>query len=246
MKSFFLFLVLILFYGCASTITPALYIPEQNNGIKLIYRNGNPFAFGKNDSISFFVSIEPEVVVGKQYMRAWILLKNHSQNEMLIEPEKVASIKIPDVDSVLLQPYSPYVILKDIDDKKASEMILQTIGGIVNSVTVQPTTVQSSNGDTYQINDVNQKQKEILKETAASNNATEIMYEMYKSSINSGILKKHTLFPGESVNGYIYFSMPVGFNPLLKHPHNLSYLVFIKLIDGNSIRFTPQVLSGNR
>lgn len=232
--------------GCGASITPALYIPEQHNGVKLVYRNGNPFAYGKSDSISFFVSIEPEIIVGKQYMKALVLLRNNSQNEILIEPEKIASIKIPMIDSILLRPMPPYNILKDIDDKKASDLILQTIGGVINSVSVQPTTVQSSTGGTYTIDDTDQKRKNIANETMAANNATEMMYELYKSSVNSGILKIHTLFPGESINGYIYFSMPVNFNPLLKYPHTLSYLVLVNLAGGSPILFTPQVIRGKR
>lgn len=246
MKLLCLFFVSILFCGCASTITPALYIPEQTNETKLIYRNGNPFAFGKNDSISFFISIEPEIIVRKQYMKALVLLRNNSQNEILIEPEKIASIKVPEANNALLPPIQPYTILQDIDDKKASDLILQTIGGVINSVAAQPTTVQSSTGVTYTIDDAGQKRKNIAKETMAANNATEMMYEMYKSSVNSGILKIHTLFPGESINGYIYFLMPVSFNPLLTYPHNLTYLVSVKMAGGRPILFTPHVIRGKR
>ncbi len=246
MKSSFLPLLIILFVtlnGCGASITPALYLPQQTDEIKLVYRNGNPFAYGQNDTVSFVVSIEPDIVAGQQYMRAWILLKNNTQSELLLKPEQIAKILVKDkFDIARLRVVSPNYILKSIDDKKASEQIWQTIGGMINSVTAQPTTVRSSDGTTYTIDDTHEKRKEIAKETNAANTSTEIIYDMYKNSVNSGILKIHTLFPGESINGYIYFGMSRKLEPLFNHPEKLFYTLSIQIGKEKSISFVPQLI----
>ncbi len=246
MKSIVLlyFIILgVILNGCGASITPALYLPQQTDEIKLVYRNGNPFAYGQNDTVSFVVSIEPDMVAGQQYMRVWILLKNNSQSEILLQPEKIAKILVREKNDIgLLRAVSPNIILKSIDDKKASEQIWQSIGGLLSSVTVQPTAVKGSNGTTYTIDDTHEKRKEIAKETNAVNNATEIIYDMYKTSVNSGIFKIHTLFPGESINGYIYFGMSRNFNSLFRHPEKLFYTVSIQIGKVKSISFAPKLI----
>lgn len=71
--------------------------------------------------------------------------------------------------------------------------------------------------------------------------STAILYDIFQSSVNSGILRRNTIFPGESVNGYIYFPIPADENGfLLIKPESHNYRLFITTQIGSKvIEFTP-------
>ena len=98
-------------------------------------------------------------------------------------------------------------------------MISQTIGGALQAASIQPTTATThgsvisggqfaSFDSTTVVNDQSAKAARVSDQTSASLAATATWYDVYKRSVDQGVLRRHTIFPGQSVNGYIYFTLP--------------------------------------
>jgi hypothetical protein len=104
-----------------------------------------------------------------------------------------------------IAPEPPSHILANIENEKAANLIVQAIGGTLQSLSTRPTTVTSRKGDTWVVNDGTEKRRAVNDRTSSQMSETAYLYNTFKESINSGILRRNTLFAGESVNGYIYF-----------------------------------------
>ena len=105
-------------------------------------------------------------------------------------------------------PESPTKILAGMSNDAATNLILQSIGGTLKALSTEPATVTSSAVDRPQLNDRQEKTDKISEQTNASVSGTAALYRAYANSASSGILKRNTILPGESVNGYIYFPFP--------------------------------------
>jgi hypothetical protein len=83
---------------------------------------------------------------------------------------------------------------------------------------------------------------------------TSMWDELYQNSISEGILRRNTVFPGQSVNGYIYFPLPslllvntdfwytaMNYNDFVKSM-DFTHVVSLNLPKGaQEIEFTPIV-----
>jgi hypothetical protein len=235
--------------GCASSAPPTIFMPKESGQLTSFYRNGIPIGSMKCDSATMMMQLGTEEIIGTHYVRVWVLYQNNSTTPYLLEPMKTISLNIVGKNYSFFdqKPEAPSVILSHIDNDKATNLITQAIGGTLQALTVQPTTITNSDGSESKLNDQGEKRSQIVTETAASMASTASMYEVYKSSVNSGILQKNTIFPGESVNGYIYFPRPVltkdsfgsqGAIDIAKY----SYSVKINGMTGKSlVEFNPEV-----
>jgi len=247
---FIFVLILIAIFSCASTKPPVIYLPTQNSEVMSFYRNGLPIGVVNTDSSFIVFLLEPTEVSGTDYIRLWLLYKNNSNAPFLLEPLKAVKLSIKgDTNSFdNIAADSPTKILAHIKNEETVSLIAQTIGGTLKAMSEQPTTITSPKGDKWVVNDRNTKVDAMVSKTTASMVNTAILYDIFQSSVNTGILRRNTVFPGESVNGYIYFPLPVveysqyGYNrheEVIK-PENYTYRIFITTQIGSAvIEFTP-------
>ena len=154
-------------------------------------------------------------------------MENHSSSPILLEPLKRATLTVESIEKHKVatrpsdgkkvldtRPEPPTKILAKISNAKASSSILAGIGAVLEAAAARPTTatttgMNASTGETYvsrtTINDTDQKSRAILDRRATQIASTDAWYESFKRSVNAGILRRNTVFPGEGVNGYIYF-----------------------------------------
>ena len=233
--------------GCAATVPSRVYLPTQTHETMSFYRNGVPLGIVVIDSVTIMVSIEPVEVAGRRYMRLWFLYKNNSSTQYLLEPMKsiLLTIKGREKSYEHISPESPTVMLAHIENEKAVSLIAQAIGGTLQAMSVQPTTMTNPAGGDWKINDKGAKQQAIQDRSARSMSATATMYDIFEKSINSGILRRNTVFPGQGVNGYVYFPLPKprrgGFKGEISiEPEEYDYQLDITTQSGNRVvEFTP-------
>jgi hypothetical protein len=158
-------------------------------------------------------------ISGYKYIRLWCLYYNKGTEPVLFEPAKAASLvstRIKKYEAQELSPESPTAILKQISNELANKEILQSIGGAISSFghsmavqMAEPTTIRSSTGETWTVNDRGQRllaeNDRVAQRTNEAMERTHTAYDLYSSSVSAGILRRNTVFPGCSVNGYIYF-----------------------------------------
>lgn len=195
MKRVILLLTSLMFLNCASTKPPVIYLPTQNSEVMSFYRNGLPIGVVNTDSSFIIVLFEPTDVGDIDYMRLWLLYKNNSNTPYLLEPLKAVKFYIQGKKKSYnnIFPESPTKILANIENEKAVSLIAQAIGGALQAMSTE---------HPYE-------RERAIDRTTSSIGNTVILYDIFKESINSGILRRNTVFPGESVNGYIYFPLPI-------------------------------------
>jgi len=220
-----LVLTTLILSSCASTKPPVIYLPTQDSEVMSFYRNGLPIGVVNTDSSFIIVLLERTAVSSTNYMRLWLLYKNNSNAPFLLEPLKAVKLSIQGRKSSFdnITPESPTKILAHIKNEKTVTLIAQAIGGTLKAMSTQSTTITNPKGDKWVVNDREAKVDAIESRTTSSMVSTAILYDIFQSSVNSGILRRNTVFPGESVNGYIYFPLPADehgfllFNPESKH-----------------------------
>jgi hypothetical protein len=192
------------------------------------------------------LSLEPTEIASNGYMRLWFLYKNNSNSPFLLEPLKATVLRMKrdesNFDDIL--PDSPTKILAHIKNEEATSMIFQAIGGTLEALSAQPTTIKNSKGEEWKVNDKSEKVAAISNKTSASIARTALLYDIFKRSVNSGILRRNTIFPEESVNGYIYFPLPStgGYRreKRIVDPATCKYTLYISTQFGpKEVDFTP-------
>lgn len=195
-------------WGCSSSSRNLLVYETMpfDNGYSY-FANGLPVASVSEGDKRILVTLEETELFSKKYVRAWVLVENRSDKPYLLEPASV--FKLLGVKDSLnrfeFSPEAPSKILEAVDNKAASDMIFTVIGGTLRSIAAEDTKVTGSNGTVYSVNDREEKQNRIWDETGERLKNKAEMYDTFISSFNAGVLRKNTVFPGKSVNGYVYF-----------------------------------------
>jgi hypothetical protein len=131
----------------------------------------------------------------------------------------------------IINPEKPAVILNNIDNQKLMSNITAAVGGALEEMSTRPTTITSKteSGETIQstVNDKREKQEVVREKANQSIAATSYWYDLYSGSVSEGLLRKNTVFPNRSVNGYmcfptasVYPGLPYEYHLLIKIPNN--------------------------
>ena len=203
------------FTGCASTVPEPKFMPEQSQNVFPFFTRGQPIAAIQSANAFMLLSLEPTILADRRYFRLWILYQSTSEEPYLLEPKRFVSLTITSISkgkTGTSTPESPTKILADISNEKALSMIIQAIGGTLQAMAARPTTAETRFNDgssaTTTINDQQEKRDMVADRTANAMANTAMWYEIYQNSISDGILRRNTVFPGRSVNGFIYFPFP--------------------------------------
>ncbi len=187
MKPASLLLLSLLFIGCGPEHY-LIYEGKPSPDTYTFYSNGIPITSYSDNNEYLLFTTEEASLLGNTYLRVWLLVQNNSDISYLLEPYNIAEIiGTNGFDTLTFVPQSPTEILDNIDAEKNASMILTSIGGALKAMSTVGTTINNNNV-----------------------NNTAYWYNLFENSFNSGVLRKNTLFPHNSINGYIYF--PLGAN----------------------------------
>lgn len=200
----------IIFNGCTSSEPFKVYQPEKNTELNTYFINGIPIGVLVDDSIILMTIIEPISIAGDGYMRLWLLYGNKMNTDYLLAPMDFATMTISGKDyySSNIKPESPSKILADIEDEKIKASISTTIGGALQTLSTQNTKVYDEyKKEKLSIGDKDIKNELILQKTREQLGNIVYYYDIFQESVNQGLLRRNTIFPFRSVNGYIYFPL---------------------------------------
>lgn len=201
MKIFYIFITLsfLILSGCSSESTiirtyKTIYEPVKENNLSFYYVGGFPIASYSTDKYSLLMSLQPAKILDETYVKLWLLYKNTSGEEYLLEPTKITGITFWEGarKKYTVNPESPLKLLGMVEEAKQQEIIVQTIGYALKTLSANTSKEIRDNTKDYE-----SSSSSILK-----------WYNLYTESINNGLLRKNTLFQDNSVNGFIYFKYP--------------------------------------
>lgn len=213
MKNLLLLLLVlpVFFSACTSSEPLKVYLPEKNSEVSNYFANGMPIGVVVDDSIVIMSIIEPVTVADIGYIRLWLLYGNKMTPEYLLAPLEFASLTVSGKDNYIdkdIEPESPTKILADIEDEKIKAAIYTSIGGALQTLSTQNTKVyDNKNKELISIDDKGAKNEYILQKTKTELGNTIYYYDIFKESVNQGMLRRNTVFQYRSVNGYVYFPL---------------------------------------
>lgn len=190
-------------------------MPKESENLYPYFVKGQPIASIKTDSAFILLSLDRILFYNYPYFRLWLLYQNLSENPYLLTPQQFISLSVLTTkygQSEIGRPVLPTKLLASISNRKTMSLILQGIAGSLEEMSTRPTTATTKFRDgssfTTTYNDRGEKNRVIADRTIDNMASTSMWYDIYQNSISDEILRKNTIFPGQSVNGYIYIPYP--------------------------------------
>ena len=209
MKKIIIALILLGVMNTCSVKKYLVYEPTNDSNIFTYYSNGIPISNVITDEAFILFAVDETKLFSRAYLRVWMLYENTDSVAFILEPYNFLTLYAEKDRKKFGDFYaeSPSKILGAIDEEKAVAMIFQAIGGTLEAITAEDTRIRSSTGEAYRIGDREGKRDRVLRRNREDLQNTAYWYDSFKQSINTGVLRKNTVFPGKSVNGYLYYPL---------------------------------------
>lgn len=200
---------LLLFLSCTIKITKICGILDKN--VDLIYINGQDVLISTMNIGRLAVSATRE----KNLLKLRVLVQNISNNRINVEPEriKIKGIKNKSHKIIDLKVWNPDKYIESLKMNQSIALSLMAIGGALRTASAgKSTTFSNSTGyignsviqlNTYQTTIDNDKRNQVLKETAKELMSTKNRFDYENQILEMSLLKKHTLFTGDIIEGYV-------------------------------------------
>lgn len=202
-------LAIVSLVGCASTKPRPVFEPRESAAVFPYYVGGIPYAQVTLDCAELICSMNPTSLGDATYLAVYLWFANLSTEPHLIHPLQDVAVRISNSEetSDYQPPTSPTKILASIKNARAAAMVAQAFAGALQAATVRPTTVTGPGGR-WRIDDTDLKVQAVADRTAAAIEATALSGKALEASIDAKILRRNTVFPGETVGGFLYFRLP--------------------------------------
>lgn len=217
MKKLLLLVILqIVIAGCVhQSARPIVYEPQSSQKVFSYYVDGNPVAAVVTDNSIFQSAIEHTKLTNRHYIRMWVNYTNFSQDPILFNPMESFQVtqtdKLSDTHSKLEVVY-PSEIIQSVIKAEQAAIIANAFIGWSEMVSTSPTTFTTSTGFTIEQNDLEEKINTVSKNTSSRTQKIVNNYDYFVKNMNSILIRKNTVFPGQSVSGFIYFDLSIGVN----------------------------------
>ena len=203
LKYILLFIPIILLLGCSSSRPMLTYDAIPTDDVTALYVDGISIASCHTDSCYFSLSINQRSIIGGySYLRVWFLYQNLGEIPYLLKPWTILKLSI--IDSVTgkrysINPATPNELLTRIDKQEASQNFLSIFGGALQAMNVSSSNLPSRFKTAENIHIANRTTMRML--------ATQVWFDVVRSSVSSNLLNKNTVVQDASVNGYVYFPL---------------------------------------
>jgi hypothetical protein len=181
--------------ACAGGRPPVVQLPEAAPGVRSIFSNGQPIALVEAPEARLLLALDPTRLGTRQYARLWLLYQNTSRDTLLFDPARCATVEVVDTargGSDRLEPEAPSRVLARISNEQAAATIAEAIGGALQVASAE---------SRIEARLASEQASDALDRTAG-------WYDLFRASISAGVLRRNTLFPGQAVQGYVYFALP--------------------------------------
>ena len=189
----------------------ATYHTGQTEDLRPYIISGVPITAAMGDSSYALLALETGRIGSKQYVKLWLLYQNLGGEPFLFEPLSHIKMTIETDKEPLagLSPVPPSQLAKDIDtDEQAGAITaryIEPLRSVAAETAPPPADPAAVPGDSA--NPPDQAAVEAAAARARMRSPS-YMYRTFISSANNGLLRRDTVFPGKSVNGYVYVLAP--------------------------------------
>ena len=201
-----------------------LLFPKDSPNTLCIYGTSThtPIGVFFADSGLYMYTIESAVIKDEKYIRVWLLYKNLSQTPYDFDPMKCVKLHMKGRKYSYnnLTPDPPLKILAGLENSAAVAEIAESVAIPLRSMAKKQTLMEREGIHFEKLLYI----EAILHDPKWNTRADKIgaqwygpagagtmssdLYHVFNSGVNDGVLKRHSVYPDNSVNGYIYFPFP--------------------------------------
>lgn len=238
--------------GKALEVRPAhaahqfMFYPRNAPNLYCLYGVGysSPVGIEITDSALYMYSLDTAVVDSERYLRLWLLYRNLSNVPHEINPATFGRLKMrrATFSYAPIPPENPSSLLTRLNNSEEADAVRRRIGEPLERMashqkwdrTIEENFILANGGRVWGRGIT---EKETLEGTSG-----EALFNIFNSSVNDGVLRKHLVYPANGVHGYLYFPYP-GLNWSTAsrrgpHPWEFSYTLEIFDLPGRtSIEF---------
>ena len=127
----------------------------------------------------------------------------------------------------------PSVLTNYINNVAANEMIMKSVGAALQSISVQNTKISSQSGTVLaEVSDAQEKRNSISSQLSNDLQSTSSWYSLYSKSVSQGLLRRNTIMPEQSVNGYVFFEHKINeLYTLGNNSINFDFILDVNIFD---------------
>jgi hypothetical protein len=198
-------------------IQPKLFFPKPSDGFYCIYGRVNkpPIGILFTDSAFYMCALSPVIIDSSKYIELWLLYKNLSKTPYDLNPLQCLRLRVKGkaLTNQEILPSSPGLIIPAIDTQEVRTAISESFGSTLEILATKQSAFEWEKSYVDLQGRIGfgprvwvPKPEKLPPAREGSLSAT--LYSIFQSSVNVGIMKRYTIFPGNSVNGYTYFPFP--------------------------------------
>ncbi|MBI4811656.1 MAG: carboxypeptidase-like regulatory domain-containing protein [Ignavibacteriales bacterium] len=227
------------------------FFPKENPGMFCIYGKVSTIPIGVffADSALYMYSLEPVILDSVKYIRLWLLYKNLSQTQYDFNPRKLLKLHMKGKTYSIkeIPPDLHSFILPLIDTQQIISRIAETVGSSLEALATRQSVFKWEMEHTNLLFIMSPRPAIIRPSNmspAREGSLSARLYSIFTNSVNVGIMKRYIVYPGNSVNGYVYFPFP-GLNWKAtgsSFPEASDYIYTIEIMTPNgskTIEFIP-------
>jgi len=224
------------------------FFPKESPNTYCIYGAGSSMPVGIffADSAFYMYALDTAIVDSEKYIRLWLLYLNLSQRPYDFDPMKCAKLHMSGKKSTYkdVSPDAPERILTVVRKQDAMDSISKTIAPQLKKLATLQTEFQWEEWWTGTLGESGMHprpfaRKPFIFAPSSKGTLSSGLYEILTNSLNDGILKRYSVFPENSVNGYIYFPFP-GLNWKVTasgFPEATEYVYTVEVITQNGSKY---------
>jgi hypothetical protein len=187
-----------------------LLFPRPDPGTYCLYSASMSLPIGlfQTDSALFMYLLTPVLVDSAKYMRLWFYYRNLSQTPLDLDPMQCVALHVTRESRKpsVVHPVPAAMMRESIDNEAAVRSIADSIGMCFGKNAATQSTLEERNS---------RMQHGAFWDLPPFDWGLSIGYvnptvtwSSFENSQNDGVLKRHLVFPGNGVHGYVYFPLP--------------------------------------
>ncbi|NMB74442.1 MAG: hypothetical protein GYA21_04855 [Myxococcales bacterium] len=187
-----------------------IMLPEVPEGRYLFFSDGIPYAVSDNTCSTLMSSMGFDYVAGYKYIKVYLAYRNTTEKEVLFYPGKTMRIiprGIKGADKPIL-PDSPSTLAASVETSAAMTKAAIATFGWAQTMYLAPTVASTTDGKTILINNKTQQQLEVMRDTRDQIATVDRYAHEAVAHVSSSTLKRNTVFPGQTVSGFVFFPFP--------------------------------------
>ncbi|MBI4810525.1 MAG: hypothetical protein HY800_03610 [Ignavibacteriales bacterium] len=213
-------------------VRSTLFFPKESPDMYCIYGTSSSIPIGIlfTDSAFYMFSLGTDTIQGEKYIRVWLLYKNLSQSPYNFNPIKCVRLSIRE------EKYSYNAIQPELSSHILSALLVKRDYKIIHNEISKPLEAMATKHSLYlnkqshfelllALEDLLKKKltrygytikqrigsendKPLKNYPSTNGSLSSQLYMIFNNSINVGVLNDYTVYPNNSINGFIYFPFP--------------------------------------